>query len=461
MGKKVISFSLYGKYPDYTLGAIANARQAKIAYPGWVCRFYVADDVPKGVISRLKDYGAEIINMGRRVGHEAMFWRFLATFEPENEITIIRDADSRFTKCELVMVKDWLASGKKFHVMRWDYSYEVSVLGGLWGLRGNISELREPLERCLESTDYRARGSDQRFLNKNLTPKMKGNVYVNHYIDEWKPPTPLGFFVEETLHPFPLPPETRKILNMPKPIGMMVPSGRKFIVLSIYKNTPLYEYFLAQLIGNIEKRDLFRLERKTISYHFKSRLYSHYFRARFYVADDIRPDLIERLRRLGQVILRPAETAHKDDPEYWKLSILSEKGLGMAVIVGFWEFFFLARRADDIRFRELLPSEPTETKSRAKIIHPLSVCGPDIPVANIDRLVAQRNPDESYQKFIRSTVYPMIPDVRMAVRLRGHYYSNKSLRHWTKMLLPSNLYTRLSRIKKYLKVQMQGHSQDT
>ena len=100
MGKKVISFSLYGKFPDYTYGAIANARHARRAYPGWICRFYVADDVPESIISRLKDYGAEVINMGRHVGHEAMFWRFLATVDPENDITLIRDTDSRFTKCE-------------------------------------------------------------------------------------------------------------------------------------------------------------------------------------------------------------------------------------------------------------------------------------------------------------------------------------------------------------------------
>ena len=34
MSKKVISFSLFGKHPTYTLGAIANARHAKGAYFG-------------------------------------------------------------------------------------------------------------------------------------------------------------------------------------------------------------------------------------------------------------------------------------------------------------------------------------------------------------------------------------------------------------------------------------------
>ena len=66
---------------------------------------------------------------------------------------------------------------------------------------------------------------------------------------------------------------------------------------------------------------------------------------RFYVADDIRPDLVERLRRLGQVVLKPARTVHKDDPKYWKLSILSDKNLGLAMMIEFWEFFRLVRAA--------------------------------------------------------------------------------------------------------------------
>ena len=113
MGKKVISFSLFGKHPTYTLGAVANARHANRAYPGWVCRFYVADDVPEGIIARLKDYGAEVINMGSYLGYEATLWRFFATVDPEVDIALLRDADSRFTKCELLMVNEWLARRQK------------------------------------------------------------------------------------------------------------------------------------------------------------------------------------------------------------------------------------------------------------------------------------------------------------------------------------------------------------
>ena len=58
--KRVISFGLYGTLPKYTKGAIRNVELSKIYFPGWVCRFYVASDVPKDIISQLKELGAEI-----------------------------------------------------------------------------------------------------------------------------------------------------------------------------------------------------------------------------------------------------------------------------------------------------------------------------------------------------------------------------------------------------------------
>ena len=52
--KKVISFSLWGDDPKYTIGAIRNAELAKTVYPGWVPRFYCAkNSVPENIINQL------------------------------------------------------------------------------------------------------------------------------------------------------------------------------------------------------------------------------------------------------------------------------------------------------------------------------------------------------------------------------------------------------------------------
>ena len=55
MQKKIISFSLWGNKLKYIIGALKNAELAKEIYPGWLCRFYVANSVPKTIVRKLKD----------------------------------------------------------------------------------------------------------------------------------------------------------------------------------------------------------------------------------------------------------------------------------------------------------------------------------------------------------------------------------------------------------------------
>ena len=437
MGKKVISFSLYGKHPRYTLGAIANARHANRAYPGWVCRFYVADDVPEGVISRLKDHGADVVSMGRRGGHEAMFWRFFATVDPEVDVALSRDVDSRFTKCELLMVNEWLASGKKFHVMHTSFSPRP-IMGGLWGVQGGIPNFKELLEDHLRLS-LNTWGTDEQFLEANLYPQMKGKVFVHKRKDRhW---IKRNYFVEEPIHPFPPIAKDNRgtFLNIARtPVGIQMSPRRTFIAFSIYKRTRFSEFLLTLWLGSMEKTNLFR---------------GKHMNLRFYVADNISPGLTERLRRYGRVILKPAKTVYDDDPQYWKLLILSEKNLGAAVFVDFWQIFFLTIRTRlekrKINLYELPPIEygsPSGFRSGFKRVSTLSFCGPVPPVSDIENLVAQRDPNESYREFIHSTVYPRTPTTRMVAVLSTRV---KFLKHWIRMLSPSWLH----RFAKYLKTQ--------
>ena len=435
MGKKVISFSLFGKHPKYTLGAVANARHANRAYPGWVCRFYVADSVPQSIVSRLQGHGAEVINMGSYLGYEATLWRFLATVDPGNDITLVRDTDSRFTKCELLMVNEWLASDKKYHVMCQGW-YHLPIMAGLWGVRGGIPNLKELLERQLRS-GVNTGGTDERFLRDNLCPQMKGKVFVHRLSTRWMK---RKFFTEEPIHPFPpIAKDNRgKYLNRAiTPVGLQLSPRRSFIAFSIYKRTIFSEVLLTLWLGTMGKTRLFRGENMNI---------------RFYVADNISPGLIERLRRYGRVILKPAKTVYDDDPQYWKLLILSEKNLGAAVFVDFWQIFFLATKEKrKINLYELLPIEydlPSGIRSWFTNVSTLSICGPAPPVSDIKNLVAQRDPNEGYREFIRSTVYPRTSTTRMTsvFKVRGE---KGPIRGLVWMLSPVWLYS----FAKYLKTQ--------
>jgi hypothetical protein len=91
---RVISFALYGKKPKYNIGAIYNVEMAKVYFPGWKCRFYVADDAMKLTVNILKELGAEIEYIPAGMGR-MMFWRFMIADDPKVDRYIIRDVDSR------------------------------------------------------------------------------------------------------------------------------------------------------------------------------------------------------------------------------------------------------------------------------------------------------------------------------------------------------------------------------
>ena len=53
---KVLSFSLYGNNPIYTIGTIKNARLKQIIFPDWEMWVYYNSTVPKEIIKELSSY---------------------------------------------------------------------------------------------------------------------------------------------------------------------------------------------------------------------------------------------------------------------------------------------------------------------------------------------------------------------------------------------------------------------
>ncbi len=137
--KRLISFSLYGENPKYTLNAIVNAMLAPSIYPGWTCRFHVDDTVPPGVVAALRSLPAvEVAMMDRHADARAMFWRFLPAAEPDLDAMISRDTDSWLSRREAVCVEEWLESGRRFHIVRDHCYHSFPMMGGLWGVRGGV-----------------------------------------------------------------------------------------------------------------------------------------------------------------------------------------------------------------------------------------------------------------------------------------------------------------------------------
>lgn len=174
--KKIISVSLWGNNPRYIEGAIKNALLSEKHYSDWEFRIYAENhlhDLLKGIPAKIVSPVIEWKN-GR-------FWRFHPAFESDVDVMISRDCDSRISQREVSCVEEWLASGKKFHVIRdHERHYDFPMLAGMWGVRGGLSaEVKSSItDFSLDSDAYLV---DQIWLANRiwLRENAQSNVFVH------------------------------------------------------------------------------------------------------------------------------------------------------------------------------------------------------------------------------------------------------------------------------------------
>jgi hypothetical protein len=185
MTKKIISFSLWGDNPKYTIGAVRNSELAKDIYPGWTCRFYTGEDVENDIKKQLLDNGAEVLEMAG-ADWNGMFWRFFAA--EDSDVMISRDTDSRISPREKAAVEEWLASNKDFHIMRDHPFHNTEILGGMWGCRnGILSDIRERISQYNTGELDNKYQVDQAFLKEIIYPSVRENALVHDPFFEKKP----------------------------------------------------------------------------------------------------------------------------------------------------------------------------------------------------------------------------------------------------------------------------------
>jgi hypothetical protein len=182
--KKVISFSLWGNIPKYTIGAIRNLEAQKKYFPDWICRFYIdTTSVPKEIIQELSNRGCEIVI--KDVGNwKGMFWRFSVPSDKEVDIMICRDVDSRLCERDRVAVEEWLSSEKNFHIIRDHPHHNYRILGGLWGCRCNILRNIDILISNWNQEDRKQ--TDQEFLATIIYPLIQNDCFIHDEFNYYK-----------------------------------------------------------------------------------------------------------------------------------------------------------------------------------------------------------------------------------------------------------------------------------
>ena len=206
--RKVISMSLYGDDPRYTIGALRNAERLPVVFPGWRLRVYYREgSVLRQLVDRLRELGAELIDVTTIPAVSAlspMLWRFTAVDDPTVDVVLIRDADSRLSDRDAAAVRDWMSAPGRpaFHCVRDHPSHaSFSVNGGLWGARrGRLLELLRggrPLMPLLAGVGDRY-VDDMRFLDEHvwtpLSTRSPGEIYCHDSVscDRWVGAWPLA-----------------------------------------------------------------------------------------------------------------------------------------------------------------------------------------------------------------------------------------------------------------------------
>lgn len=190
--RPAISYCLYGgNNSRYIDGALENSELIRTVFPGWRMWLYYDESVPSNVVHTLCSRGVKLINATGQIKNERA-WRFAVASEPVQRY-LIRDIDSRVSIRESEAVKEWIISGKKFHLMRDHPCHsKFAINPGLWGGTGNaIPNLLQLMESQVMDKYYL---QDTDFLNSVVWPIAKQSVYQH------------DSFPKETygqVHPFP------------------------------------------------------------------------------------------------------------------------------------------------------------------------------------------------------------------------------------------------------------------
>lgn len=183
--KKVISFCLWSDIPRYNIGAIKNAELAEKYYPDFECWFYIhKNSVPSETIISLKNMkNVKIILQEIDIISPNLFmsWRFYPYDEPDVELFMSRDTDTRILQREQLAVREWLDTPKILHIMRDCPCHYPRILGGMFGLRKipNFSDMKGHIESYFSKNSTK---DDQNFLVDIIYPITKENVLVHDEI---------------------------------------------------------------------------------------------------------------------------------------------------------------------------------------------------------------------------------------------------------------------------------------
>uniref|UniRef100_A0A6C0J4S6 Glycosyltransferase n=1 Tax=viral metagenome TaxID=1070528 RepID=A0A6C0J4S6_9ZZZZ len=180
------SFCLYGpQNPRYYPAPMTENIQLILKhFPGWVIFVYVGADVDPRYVDILKTAPRVILRYTGKIGAANMIDRFLAIDEPNVDLMMVRDADSRVHWKDRWAIKSFLKSPFLAHTIRDNPAHTTAIMGGLWGIRKEAGlVIKDEYTEFEKNPINLGSGHDQSFLAVQLYPKIK-NILLVHYSND-------------------------------------------------------------------------------------------------------------------------------------------------------------------------------------------------------------------------------------------------------------------------------------
>jgi len=172
----VISLSIYGDAQRFIHGLYENCRDINRIYPDFWIYVYAGNDFDKSMLNVLVGIrNLKIIYTGL-TGHINMSYRFFSIDYPEVSIAFSRDCDCRIIARDQYCINTFIQSNKMFQIIRDNRSHDVSILGGMWGIKKGAIDT--PLYKLFKKySDSKigeyGYGDDQEFLAQYVYPIVK------------------------------------------------------------------------------------------------------------------------------------------------------------------------------------------------------------------------------------------------------------------------------------------------
>ncbi len=183
------SFCIYNGYnPLYYVGLLENIELIQKHFPEAFIYIYIGNDVPDWYVIELRVRKNVILRFTGETGPRNMIHRFFAIDEPEVDMMLVRDADSRVHWKDRWAIREFLNTpSAKVHVIRDNPEHATAIMGGLWGMRKiadmNIRALYD--EHKISGAKGHGMGLDQDFLIDCVYPRVT-SVMMIHSSQTWR-----------------------------------------------------------------------------------------------------------------------------------------------------------------------------------------------------------------------------------------------------------------------------------